>query len=65
MSAACSDVVWLCGLLEELQFPQTTSTPLYADNTSVIHIATNPVFLERTKQLKLIVILYVILWKVG
>ena len=36
MSTACSEIVWLCGLLEELGFPQTTSTPLHADNTSAI-----------------------------
>ena len=36
MSIACSEIVWLRGLLEELGFPQTTSTPLHADNTSVI-----------------------------
>ena len=36
MSTACSEIVWLRGLLEELGFPQTTSTPLHADNTSAI-----------------------------
>ena len=42
----------LRGLLEELGFPQTTSTPLHADNTSAIQIATNPVFHERTKHIE-------------
>ncbi|RVW64125.1 Retrovirus-related Pol polyprotein from transposon RE1 [Vitis vinifera] len=36
MSTACSEIVWLRGLLEELGFPQTTFTPLHADNTSAI-----------------------------
>ncbi|XP_068646346.1 secreted RxLR effector protein 161-like [Aristolochia californica] len=36
MSTACSEIVWLCGLLAELEFPQTTVTPLHADNTSAI-----------------------------
>ena len=36
MSTACSEIVWLCGFLEELGFPQTTSTLLHADNTSAI-----------------------------
>ena len=31
MSTACSEIVWLRGLLEELGFPHTTSTPLHAD----------------------------------
>ena len=52
MSTACSEIVWLCGLLEELGFPHTTSTPLYVDNTSAIQIATNPVFHERTKHIE-------------
>ena len=52
MSTACSEIVWLRGLLEELGFPQTTSTPLHADNTSAIQIATNPVFHERTKHIE-------------
>ena len=52
MSTACSEIIWLRGLLEELGFPQTTSTPLHADNTSAIQIATNPVFHERTKHIE-------------
>ena len=52
MSTACFEIVWLCGLLEELGFPQTTSTPFHADNTSAIQIATNPVFHERTKHIE-------------
>ena len=52
MSAACSKIVWLRGLLKELGFPQTTSTPLHADNTSAIQITTNPVFHERTKHIE-------------
>ncbi|RVW45191.1 Acyltransferase-like protein, chloroplastic [Vitis vinifera] len=52
MSTACSEIVWLRGLLEELGFPQTTSTPLHADNTCAIQIVTNPVFHERTKHIK-------------
>ena len=52
MSTACSEIVWLRGLLEELGFPQTTSTPLHVDNTSAIQIATNPIFHERTKHIE-------------
>jgi len=36
MSSACSEIVWLQGLLRELGFPQHTPTPLHADNTSAI-----------------------------
>ena len=52
MSTACSEIVWLRDLLKELGFPQTTSTPLHADNTSAIQIATNPIFHERTKHIE-------------
>ena len=52
MSTACSEIVWLRGLLEELGFHQTTSTPLHTDNTSAIQIATNPFFHERTKHIE-------------
>ncbi|WJZ84043.1 hypothetical protein VitviT2T_003671 [Vitis vinifera] len=52
MSTTCSEIVCLRGLLEELGFPQTTSTPFHADNTSAIQIATNPLFHERTKHIE-------------
>ena len=52
MSTACSEIVWLRGRLEELRFPHTTSTPLHADNTSAIQIATNPIFHECTKHIE-------------
>jgi len=63
MSSACSEIVWLQGLLRELGFPQHTPTPLHADNTSAIQIATNPVFHERTKHIevdcqKLLIIIF-------
>jgi len=52
MSTACSEIVWLRGLLAELGFPQADSTPLHADNTSAIQIAANPVYHERTKHIE-------------
>ena len=52
MSTACSEFVWLRGLLEELGFPQTTSTPLHADNTSAVQVANNLVFNEHTKHIE-------------
>jgi hypothetical protein len=42
MSAACSEIVWLRGLLTELGFSQgQPTTSLHADNTSAIQIAAN------------------------
>ncbi|XP_060183710.1 uncharacterized mitochondrial protein AtMg00810-like [Lycium barbarum] len=36
MYAACSEIVWLCGRLAEIGFPQSNPTPLHADNISAI-----------------------------
>ncbi|KAL3523634.1 hypothetical protein ACH5RR_016468 [Cinchona calisaya] len=52
MSAACSEITWLRGLLAELGFSQAQPTPLHADNTSAIQIAANPVYHERTKHIE-------------
>ena len=52
MSVACFEIIWLWGLLSELGYSQATPTPLYADNTSVIQIAANPVYHERTKHIE-------------
>ena len=52
MSTDSSKIVWLYGLLEELGSPQTTSTPLHANNIGAIQIATNPVFYECNKNIE-------------
>ncbi|KAL5787276.1 hypothetical protein ACOSP7_004225 [Xanthoceras sorbifolium] len=52
MSAACSEIIWLRGLLTELDFSQALPTSLHADNTSAIQIAANPVYHERTKHIE-------------
>lgn len=53
MFAANSDIVWFRGLLAELGFPQSDLTPLHADNMSVIQIAANSVYYERTKHIEI------------
>nr|CAN67587.1 hypothetical protein VITISV_036279 [Vitis vinifera] len=52
MSLACSKIIWLRGLLAELDFSETNPTPLYADNTSAIQITANPVYHERIKHIE-------------
>ena len=52
MYAACSEILWLHGLLSELDFSQSHPTPLHADNTSAIQISANPVYHERTKHIE-------------
>ncbi|RVX17831.1 hypothetical protein CK203_004214 [Vitis vinifera] len=59
MSLACSEIIWLRGLLAELDFSETDPTPLHADNTSAIQITTNPVYHERTKHIEVDVTLSV------
>jgi hypothetical protein len=46
------EIVLLRGLLAELGFSQSDSTPLHADNTNVIQIAANHVYHERTKHIE-------------
>ena len=52
ISAACSEILWLRGLLAEIGCVQSEPTPLHADNTSAIQIAANPLFHERTKHIE-------------
>ena len=52
MFAACSEIIWLRGLLTELGFSQYQPTPLHADNTSAIQIAANPIYHEHTKHIE-------------
>lgn len=52
MSITCSEIIWSHILLTEHEFPQDVPTPLYANNTSVIYIASNLVFHEHTKHIK-------------
>lgn len=52
MSTTCSEIIWLHGLLAEHGIPQGTPTPLYADNTRAIQLASNPVFHERGKHIE-------------
>lgn len=53
MFVACSEIIWRHGFLYELGFIQSNPTSLYANNTSVIHIVTNPIYHERTKHIEI------------
>lgn len=52
VTAARSEIAWLCGLLSDLRFSQSVSTSLYANNTSAIRITANPIFHEHTKHIE-------------
>ena len=47
------EFVWLRWLLADMDAPQPIATPLYCDNRSVIYIAHNDVFHERTKHIEI------------
>ena len=48
-----SEFLGLRWLLKDLGASTSSATPLYCDNQSVIHIAHNDVFHERTKHIKI------------
>ncbi|WKA03781.1 hypothetical protein VitviT2T_021870 [Vitis vinifera] len=48
-----SKLLWLRWLLKDLGVSTSSTTPLYCDNQSAIHIAHNDVFHERTKHIEI------------
>ena len=52
MSATASELVWVHGLLEDLQMHISLPITMYCDNSSAEHLAQNPKFHEKTKHLK-------------
>ena len=60
MFVACSETVWLRGLLVELDFSQLNPTPLHGDNTMTI-----PFFMSEQSILKWTAILFGKLWILG
>ena len=52
MALATCKLIWLRHLLQELRFGKDKQMKLICDNQVVLHIASNPVFHERTKHIK-------------
>ncbi|XP_056165633.1 secreted RxLR effector protein 161-like [Syzygium oleosum] len=53
MASTTSEIVWLRLLLQELDCrPSNSPTKLFCDNQAATHIASNPVFHERTKHIE-------------
>lgn len=48
-----SELIWLQQLLNEFQIGSKSPALIFCDNQSAIHIASNPVFHERTKHIEL------------
>lgn len=53
MTSTASEVTWLVRLLTELVVQNLTPITLHCENQSALYIAKNPVFLKRTKHIKL------------
>ena len=49
MALATCELIWLRQLLQELRFGKNEQIKLVCDNQAALHIASNPVFHERTK----------------
>ena len=51
MAVATCEFIWIKQLLLELKFRNTQQMKLCCDNQEALHIASNPVFHERTKHI--------------
>ena len=53
MASVVCELMWLLPLLKDYQVDHSKETLLFCDNQAAIHIATNPVYHERTKHIEL------------
>ncbi|KAL0363865.1 UNVERIFIED_CONTAM: Retrovirus-related Pol polyprotein from transposon RE2 [Sesamum angustifolium] len=52
MAHTISEILWLKNLLKELGFMYDDPIPMHCDNQAAIHIASNPIFHERTQHIE-------------
>lgn len=53
MASLAAELTWLQQIFKDLQVSLHSSTVMYCDNKSAIHIANNPTFHERTKHIEI------------
>ncbi|CAH9128400.1 unnamed protein product [Cuscuta epithymum] len=53
MAVVVSEIIWLRWLLRDFGVFSVTPTSLFCDNQAARHIATNPVYHERTKHVEM------------
>jgi len=52
MASTTCELMWIKQLLQELKFCEVLQMQLYCDNQEALHIASNPIFHERTKHIE-------------
>ena len=53
MAQSVCEIIWLHQLLIEVDIKTVVPTKLWCDNQAALHIASNPVFHERTKHIEI------------
>ncbi|KOM30742.1 hypothetical protein LR48_Vigan01g029700 [Vigna angularis] len=53
MASLTSELIWVKQFLQELNFCNIQTMKMYCDNQAALHIASNPVFHERTKHIEI------------
>ncbi|KAI5334303.1 hypothetical protein L3X38_024436 [Prunus dulcis] len=52
MASTACELIWLKSLISDLGFLSNKPMSLFCDNQAAMHIASNPVFHERTKHIE-------------